>query len=366
MRFQPLSSMLLSLLTIISGRELLSMADAPAYAPHRPLHPRSPAHTLFPPMTPSEAFAQTLAVVAQAWPNTSTAATPLECAAQPSLPGCIFDWGLLSPIRCASATIYAQTVGWADPSPFARLFPNAAEDAEAVAALAEGATYTVDYTEATNVLTGANIWLLNWFNLTLPLEVPIWIDIVRPPNALWAHGSVSSMVLDSYVLDTLGYDCVVDGTTETTDGALYKTFGYPHQTSARQVLASQPSVVKDTFIRTLFTWTKPFSATVWACIMASFALSGALMSYFEMGVGGSKKEWELGSMGPLDGSKPRFWHFLLHGFYQTLVVRSRIRPAHPAVFADFRPAHSAYRPLSQATTPPSKQQPSLAALTTWR
>ena len=72
--------------------------------------------------------------------------------------------------------------------------------------------------------------MINWFNLTLPMEVPVSVDVVRPPDALWDEGRVTSTALDSYLLDTLGYDCVADASAETREGALYKLYAHPHQT----------------------------------------------------------------------------------------------------------------------------------------
>jgi hypothetical protein len=99
-----------------------------------------------------------------AWPNTTMGVTPLTC------PSCTVDALVMQPIRCASARVYATTRGLADASAFARLWPNATSVVAAVAALPEGGAYAINWADTTNVLTGANIWLLNWFNLTLPIE----------------------------------------------------------------------------------------------------------------------------------------------------------------------------------------------------
>jgi hypothetical protein len=81
--------------------------------------------------------------------------------------------------------------------------------------------------------------MINWFNLTLPMEVPVSVDVVRPPDALWDEGRVTSTALDSYLLDTLGYDCVADASAETREGALYKLYAHPHQTFSYVVLAQR-------------------------------------------------------------------------------------------------------------------------------
>ena len=291
--------------------------DAPSYAPVLPLRPRTPAFPLSSlPMSAAAAFANTLAAVATAWPNATTTFTPSECAAVPDLPGCSFSWAKVVPLRCASARIYAQVAGRADPSPFARLLSSATAEAAAIAALREGGVYTVDYTNSVNVLTGLNIYVLNWFNLSLPLEIPVWYDIIRPPEVLWADGRVSSTLLDSYLLDTLGYDCVMDGTVETVEGALFKSFLWPHQTTSHRVLAAKPVQVKQSEIDTLLTFTRPFTPGVWGTMWASFMLSAFLMLFFEQGKNGAAhKDWALGAFSPKDGTRPRRVHLLAHGFY---------------------------------------------------
>ena len=248
--------------------------------------------------------------MAAAWPNT-TWTTPLTCGND-----CGFDALVMQPIRCASARIYAAAVGGADASGFARLWPNATAAVAAVAALPEGGAYPVAWWDTTDVLTGANIWLLNWFNLTLPMEVPVSVDVVRPPDALWDGGRVSSTVLDSYLLDTLGYDCVADASAETREGSLYKMFAHPHQTFSYQVLAALPEREPERVISRLFTWLKPFSADVWGGIVACFVFSALLMSYFEMGEG--TKQWELGHFGNRDGSKPGIPNLLAQGLYTSM------------------------------------------------
>jgi hypothetical protein len=240
--------------------------------------------------------------------------TPLTCRF------CTFEALVMQPVRCASARIYATTRGAADESAFARLWPNATAVRAAVAALPEGGVYAINWADTTDVLTGANIWLLNWFNLTLPMEVPVSVDVVRPPDALWDGGRVSSTALDSYLLDTLGYDCVADASAETREGALYKLYAHPHQTFAYTVLAAQPAPQQERVLTRLFTWLKPFSAAVWGGIVACFVLSALLMSYFEYEEG--THQWQLGHFHEggraAAGAQPSVGAILAQGFYTSM------------------------------------------------
>jgi len=159
--------------------------------------------------------------------------------------------------------------------------------------------------------------MINWFNLTLPMEVPVSVDVVRPPDALWDEGRVTSTALDSYLLDTLGYDCVADASAETREGALYKLYAHPHQTFSYVVLAQGPVREQERLIARLFTWLKPFSADVWGGIVACFVISALLMSYFEYREG--TNQWELGHFheGGTD-AKPSVGAILAQGFYTSM------------------------------------------------
>ena len=111
--------------------------------------------------------------------------------------------------------------------------------------------------------------------------MPVYYQIVRPPEALWNDGKVSETVLDSYLLDTLGYDCVLDASHETTDGILFKQFSQIHQTGGTRVFARAPEVKPVSVVDALFSFLAPFSSQVWGCLLAMMSLSAAMLSYLD-------------------------------------------------------------------------------------
>jgi hypothetical protein len=92
---------------------------------------------------------------------------------------------------------------------------------------------------------------------------------------------VSKVKLSSYVLDTLGYDCFMDGTIESFDAALYVNHLHVHQAFGYAVIALEPTPVSPPLVETVFMWVRPFSGAVWGVIVATFFVSAVLMAWFE-------------------------------------------------------------------------------------
>ena len=272
---------------------------------------KAPQLPLAPPLTPEAVFNASLAAVALAWPNTSTSVSPIVC------PTCAA--ASLTPIYCASARIAGALRPGSGASVagdgFAYLFANQTAALQAVANLGENGVYNVDYMLAPTILGGANAWLLNWWNLTLPIQVPIFYDIVRVPDAIWQGGFVSNVVLNSYLLDTQGYDCVFDGQMQTAVGNLYAQYALAQQSAGFTVVAQLPRVQPVGAIRQLFTWTQPFSGPIWALIVATFVFSAVLMVIFESSENGGVTAWNIGHFAPQDGQPPSVVSYLVHALY---------------------------------------------------
>ena len=173
-------------------------------------------------MSAADVLSNTLLSATEAWPNSSFV-SPQEC------PTCAVSTANLTPLRCASARIAMRVQAAHGPQlpqllplgdGFARLQANATDVISAVRGLQAGQAFSIDYTRATDILLGSNVWILNWLNLSLPIEVPLFYDIVRPTDAVWAAAQANPAALNEYLLDELGYDCSIDETVETPEGWL--------------------------------------------------------------------------------------------------------------------------------------------------
>ena len=143
--------------------------------------------------------------------------------------------------------------------------------------------------------------------------MPIYYDIVRIPDSVWQNGLAPKVVLDSYLLDTLGYDCVLDASMVTPEGWAYHQFLPAHQTYGYSVVGDTPVASGQTALAALFTWVKPFSPGVWGLIVVAFIISSFLMTIFERGH--SLELWDIADFGPRDGSLPGRLNFVVHGVY---------------------------------------------------
>ena len=141
----------------------------------------------------------------------------------------------------------------------------------------------------------------------------MYYDIVRVPDAVWQSGLAPKAALDSYLLDTLGYDCVLDASMVTPEGWAYHQFLPAHQTYGYAVVGDTPVAAGQTALAALFTWVKPFSPGVWGLIVVAFIISSFLMTIFERGH--SLELWDIADFGPRDGSLPGRLNFVVHGVY---------------------------------------------------
>ena len=110
------------------------------------------------------------------------------------------------PLRSTEPGLGAELLG----DGFFRIRSNATAALAAVAALAPGEAYAVSYLSPLDEVAGANAWLMNFLNSTTPPSVAFYYDIVRVPDQVWKNGTANKIDLNSYLLDTLGYDCVLE------------------------------------------------------------------------------------------------------------------------------------------------------------
>ena len=143
-------------------------------------------------------------------------------------------------------------------------------------------------------------------------------------------GHASKVALNSYVLDQMGYDCVLGGTIETPLSYVYSNTMHVHQTFGFLVVAPQPQVQPVPLVNSLFMWLRPFSGGVWGITVLTFFMSAALMAWFEQGAARTRArlracaaltpiaadafEEELGTLEHADRSV-RLRALLVHGLY---------------------------------------------------
>jgi hypothetical protein len=133
-------------------------------------------------------------------------------------------------------------------------------------------------------LAGANVWLLSALNKSLAAAgAPVTLWAVHPPDEIWQGGQVTQDVLNSYLLDTLGFDCVLDPSLESASSAARFALLHPHDSFGYTVVARAPAVASLDAAARLWTWVQPFSGGVWGTIVSMFFASAALMLWFEGG-----------------------------------------------------------------------------------
>ena len=154
-------------------------------------------------------------------------------------------------------------------------------------------------------LDGANVWLLEALNASLaPAGSPVTLWGVHAPDALWQDGQVTQDALNSYLLDTLGFDCVLDPSLETASSAARFALLHPHEAFGYAVVGRVLTPVTIDAAARLWTWVRamavwshsarahaltnnadsqvlPFSPGVWGVIVAMFFASAALMQWYE-------------------------------------------------------------------------------------
>ena len=181
------------------------------------------------------------------------------------------------PLRSTEPGLGAELLG----DGFFRIRSNATAALAAVAALAPGEAYAVSYLSPLDEVAGANAWLMNFLNSTTPPSVAFYYDIVRVPDQVWKNGTANKIDLNSYLLDTLGYDCVLDRAVEASDQALYANFLHVSQSFSYVVVGLAPTFTQPSLVSQLFVWAVPFDVAVWAIIVTTFFLSSGLMTWFE-------------------------------------------------------------------------------------
>ena len=202
-------------------------------------------------------------------------------------------WGGRGGVRCASGRLLRGIAGSGLTSAdalqqldslggaFARVdstVPGAADLVDALLTLPDNGILQLPVA----LMDGANVWLLQALNESLaPAGSPVWLWAVHAPNTIWQGGQVTQDVLNSYLLNTLGFDCVLDVSLESSSSAASFALLHPHQAYGYTVVARAPEAVTIDAAARLWTWVKPFSGGTWGVIVSMFFASAALMQWYE-------------------------------------------------------------------------------------
>ena len=208
---------------------------------------RPPQPPAFPLNASLDAGAALSAAVAAAW-GSSSSRGGVRCATGRLLRGLAGVPGLTA----ADALEQLDALGGA----FARVDPSAPGASELVAALLtlpdDGALQL-----PTETLDGANVWLLQALNNSLAAAgSPVTLWGVHAPDALWQDGQVTQDALNSYLLDTLGFDCVLDASLEAASSAARFALLHPHEAFGYVVVARAPAVATIDAAARLWTWVR--------------------------------------------------------------------------------------------------------------
>ncbi len=78
------------------------------------------------------------------------------------------------------------------------------------------------------------------------------------------------------MLNDLGLDGIANAATLTSQRRQYLRYSTPYQSYSYRVIAPEAVVLKPPLFETLFTWLRPFSGALWACLFGSIFFSGLL------------------------------------------------------------------------------------------
>ena len=126
-------------------------------------------------------------------------------------------------------------------------------------------------------LDGANVNLLN--QLSSDGGFALSFDVVRLPRAVVAQADQSVWV--AYTLGTLKYDCIASSVMLDVGLLPVAQFLHPHQPFAFSVVADGSVLAPRKLADVLFSWTKPFMATIWVVIVVSLIATSVIMFSFE-------------------------------------------------------------------------------------
>ena len=143
-------------------------------------------------------------------------------------------------------------------------------------------------------LDGANVWLLEYIASAAGMSFSYEVAFV-PDSIFYANRTVQ---LD-YVLNVLGYDCMLDSTVLRGEELAYARFLVPNERFGLSVVTGLSAPSDYPVIAMLFAWTAPFTWQVWCVVLAALIFGGIAMFFFEAGEDMSEDYGEAGVFWPL-------------------------------------------------------------------
>lgn len=180
------------------------------------------------------------------------------------------------------------------------------DDPTVLAGPAQGNGFAVRASPAD--LNGASYWMLNWCAMGMmgdattcarragcgadhahishrvasQANVTFNFDVVRlPGNIYYGTSKNDTAARVIYLLDTLGYDCVVGTIFIQPQRMQFMRYVISHQPYGYQVVTKAPVYVSDSIRNRLFKWTLPFERNLWITIGCSVTASAIAMLFFE-------------------------------------------------------------------------------------
>ena len=107
-------------------------------------------------------------------------------------------------------------------------------------------------------------------------------DVVRLPGSVYYGSSKNDTAARAiYLMDTMGYDCVVGTVFITPPRMRFMRYVISHQPYGYQVVTNAPVYTTEKLSDRLFKWSLPFTRNLWVTILCSIVASAAMMTYFE-------------------------------------------------------------------------------------
>ena len=113
-------------------------------------------------------------------------------------------------------------------------------------------------------------------------NVTINFDVVRLPGSVYYGSSKNDTAARAiYLMDTMGYDCVVGTVFITPPRMRFMRYVISHQPYGYQVVTNAPVYTTEKLTDRLFKWSLPFTRNLWVTILCSIVASAGMMTYFE-------------------------------------------------------------------------------------
>jgi hypothetical protein len=119
-------------------------------------------------------------------------------------------------------------------------------------------------------------------------NITLNIDVVRLPGDVYyvtSKNDTAARVI--YMLDTMGYDCVLGTVFIQPQRMQFMRYVISHQPYGYQVVTNAPLYVPQSIQERLFKWALPFTRNLWITIACSVVASAILMTAFEHGTEGA-------------------------------------------------------------------------------